>query len=851
MFNFEIKKTGIYRAIKWEKWPIFRFARAFKITFFILFLVVFLLFLYGFLLQNFSQTFNQKLLGLCFLFLAMAIIFQELRSFFSSKLKQSRTGTNLSEAVSNPEEYNLAEFLNFETARAAWEARRFCKARKLAETSATALLYFLIKDNPKLNFIFYRLLLNPQKIKSSLKSYLTGKEKGQTQEIYSEDFQKSVSGSFKIAVRKNHSIIETGDILPALADYEPVLRGVLIDSGLKSNDIENLTLWLESLEEGRNKRKKFWEYENLAKKGTLAKQWTAGYTINLDKFSTDWTDEIKRSLPEIVGHEQEIASVERILGRRQVNNVLLVGDAGTGRKSIVYALAKNSLLGQSLPEVNYKRVVELDIPKLLTECPNLEDFETGLDMIFQEAILAGNVILVIDEFHNYIGQVARPGVVDISGIISKYLHLPNFQIVAITTFAGLHQYIEQNPSILALFEKVEVSEISGRETFVFLENLVPVHERKSKKFISYQSLAEIISAAERYLPSLPFPEKAVEILDEAMVYLAANTRDSVLMPSHIDKIITQKTQIPTGELESKEKQILLNLEKLIHERIINQEEAVKEVSAALRRARADVTVRKGPMGGFLFLGPTGVGKTETSKALAEIYFGSEERMIRLDMSEFQSVPDIKRLLGEPGQEGLLTTPVRENPFSLILLDEIEKAHPNILNLFLQVLDEGHLTDGQGRKVDFKNSIIIATSNAGYLVILQALKEKTEWSSVKQKLLDSLFEAGTFRPEFINRFDAVVVFRPLSKENLLDISGLLLEKLKTNLKGKGAEFVITRALKEKIVKLGYDPTFGAREMRRVIQDKVENVLAEALLKGEIKRGGRVEIDPESFRLKINS
>jgi len=250
------------------------------------------------------------------------------------------------------------------------------------------------------------------------------------------------------------------------------------------------------------------------------------------------------------------------------------------------------------------------------------------------------------------------------------------------------------------------------------------------------------------------------------------------------------------------------------------------------------------------LGPTGVGKTETAKALAEIYFGSEERMIRLDMSEFQNVTDIPRLIGSPGEEGLLTTQVREKPFSLILLDEIEKSHPNILNLFLQVLDEGHLTDGLGRKVDFKNSIIIATSNAGYQIILKALKEKTEWSYVKDKLLDYLFEEGIFRPEFINRFDAVIVFRPLTKENLLDIAELMLQKLKKNLKEKDVEFIIALPLKEKIVELGFSPVFGAREMRRVIQDKVENVLASALLSGELKRGDRAEIEPKEFKLKIN-
>jgi len=295
---------------------------------------------------------------------------------------------------------------------------------------------------------------------------------------------------------------------------------------------------------------------------------------------------------------------------------------------------------------------------------------------------------------------------------------------------------------------------------------------------------------------------------------------------------------------------LLNLEELIHQRLINQEEAVKEVSSALRRARAEISLRKGLIGSFLFLGPTGVGKTETAKALAQIYFGAEDRMIRLDMSEFQNTEDVTRLIGSVKEEGLLTTRVRERPFSLILLDEIEKAHQNILNLFLQVLDEGHLTDGLGRKVDFKNTMVIATSNAGYQIILEAIKENSEWLKVKEKLLNFIFEKGIFRPEFINRFDGVVVFGPLSKENLLGVAELQLKKLKKSLAEKEIELIISQLLKEKIVELGYDPTFGARFMQRVIQDKISNVLATAILSGQLKRGDKVEINPEDFSLKIN-
>ena len=360
----------------------------------------------------------------------------------------------------------------------------------------------------------------------------------------------------------------------------------------------------------------------------------------------------------------------------------------------------------------------------------------------------------------------------------------------------------------------------------------------------------IVNLTGRYFPSTPFPKKAIDILEEAVVYLRT-INEKVLLPHHVAKIISDKTEIPVGKMEFKEKEVLLNLENLIHQRIINQEEAVKEISIAMRRARAGIASKKRPMGTFLFLGPTGVGKTETSKALTQIYFGSEEKMIRIDMSEFQAISDIPRLIGATSpveMQGLLTTPVRETPFSIILLDEIEKSHPNILNLFLQVFDEGHITDGQGRKIIFTNTIIICTSNAGAENIFKMVDsgEKLE----KDKLLNLLFEKRLFKPEFINRFDATVIFKPLTKENLLDIAKLMLSSLKKNLKEKEIEFIITEPLLEKIVELSYKPAFGAREMRRVIQDKVENSVAEALLSDRVVKGDKIEVDSESFEVIIN-
>ena len=817
---FELKKAKIYQAVKWERF--FWLVKILKKIFFALFVLIFLVFLYGFLPENFSVQTNRNLLGFSLIFLVLSLGSCIKEKFFEQKLKNPKI---------NPAEENLAEFLNFEVAKA------FGKSKG----SSTNFLYFLLKDNPKLKFVFSRLLLDIRLVKRELKKKLEEKL---------NSFQATFLEALKIAENKGHQRIELGDALSALAKTDLTFRRILVENNLKAEDIENLTLWLENIEEKIKQRKRFWEYENLAKRGTLAKNWTAGYTITLDRYSFDLTDSIRKKGLEFIGHKEAIELMERTLALGEINNVLLVGEPGSGKRSMIYALAQKSLLGKSLPELNYKRVVELDMPALLAQLESSEEVESVLDKIFQEVLSAGNIILLIDEFHNYIGQGVRPGVIDISGIISPYLRLSQFQIISITTYEGLHRYIEKNSSILSLFEKVEVSGISKKETLTLLEYLTFTLEKKHKVFISYPALSQIISLTDRYFPSFPFPEKAIDVLDAAAVYVASLRKEKKVLPKHIARIITEKTEIPVGEIASEEKEALLNLEDLIHQRIINQEEAVREVSTALRRARSEITIRKGPMGCFLFLGPTGVGKTETSKALAENYFGSEDKMIRLDMSEFQDIKDIPRLIGSEKETGLLTSLVRESPFSLILLDEIEKAHPNILNLFLQVLDEGHLTDGFGRKINFKNTIIIATSNAGYQVILKAIKEKTNWSMIKQELLDFLFQNGIFRPEFINRFDAMVVFQPLSKENLLDIAELMLSGLKKNLEEKGIGFVITRELKEKIVELGYNPTFGAREMRRVIQDKIENVLAEALLSGELKRGQKIGIDPTEFKLIIN-
>ncbi len=852
MFNFDLKKTSIYQSVALS--GVFRIVEVLKKLFLTLFIVSFLLFLYGFPLKIFPDETNEILLGLTIIFLTLFISFWLKQTFFNSKLKKPKIKITIEQALAEPGKYNLAEFLNFETARAVNKTFKFTKTKKLSKVSSSALFYFLLQDNPRLDFIFSRMLLNRKTIMNILKEHFkTYKNDSQkivgSQICFSESFQNIIFKSLKIAQEKKHQKIQTGDMIIALVRHNLVFQEITVISDLKIDDIENLVKWLESLEEIIKKRKKFWRWENLIKKGSLAKDWATGFTITLDRFSIDLSEIAKRRASvKTIGHQDTINAIERILSLQgETNDVLLVGEPGVGRKSIIQGLALKSLLGQTLPALNYKRVVALDIPAILAQTEGMEKIQMILDKVFQEVLAAGNIILVINDFHNFVRTEIQPGIIDITGSLSSYLPFPQFQVIAITNYAGLHKYIERKPAILNYFEKVEITEISKEETLILLERLTLFYEKKYNKFICYPTLKEIISLTDRYIPALPFPKKAIVLLDEVMVYVST-IKDKIVLPKHIAKIISEKTEIPVGKIEDKEKEILLDLENLIHEKIINQNEAVKDISTALRRARAEVTAQKGPMGTFLFLGPTGVGKTETAKALAEVYFGSEKRMIRLDMSEFQSVADISRLIGSTNEDGLLTIQVNDNPFSIILLDEIEKAHKNLLNLFLQVLDEGYLTDGLGRKVDFRNTIIIATSNAGYQVILEALKHNLEWSQLKQRLLDYIFEKAIFRPEFINRFDATVIFQPLSKENLLDITELMLQKIKKSLKEKHIEFIITNPLKEKITELGYNPAFGARELKRVIQDRVENILASALLSGNLKRGDRIEIDPVEFKLK---
>ena len=352
-----------------------------------------------------------------------------------------------------------------------------------------------------------------------------------------------------------------------------------------------------------------------------------------------------------------------------------------------------------------------------------------------------------------------------------------------------------------------------------------------------------MSAAGSFIQNVPFPEKAISLLSEVLSYVSSHALiGNVVTQDHVTEVISKKTGIPLGRIEGEEKAKLLNMEELLHNRIIGQDQAVKHVAAALRRIRSGITERKRPIGTFLFLGPTGVGKTETAKALAAVYFGSDERMIRLDMTEYQEAASINRLIGnaDTAAEAQFANAIRENPFSLVVLDELEKAHPNVMNLFLQILDEGRLTDAFEKKVSFKNTIIIATSNAGAEFIREYVKTGQNLSSIATRLLEHLMKSSIFKPEFLNRFDATIVFSPLTMDEVKQIAALMLRGLAARLENKGYVVTMEDALADEAAKRGFDQIFGARELRRFIQEKLENVIADRIIKGEYKEGDTISL-----------
>jgi len=646
-------------------------------------------------------------------------------------------------------------------------------------------------------------------------------------------------------------------------------------------------------------------------------------TKMLNQYGRDLTAQAREGLLDpILGREKEIDRIIQILSRRTKNNPCLIGESGVGKTAIVEGLAQRIADGTVPSSVQNKRVVTLDLASIVAGSKYRGEFEERIKRVLKEVMDNGSIMLFIDEMHTIIGAGGAEGAIDASNILKPSLARGEIQLIGATTLEEYRKYVEKDAALERRFQPVVVEEPTEGETFEILHGLRPYYEEHHSIKIIDEAMWAAIKMSTRYVNDRFLPDKAIDLLDEAcsrvrlrgykvpknidMVEIAleelvaqkeqaikigdiekaraigdeqkqvsdkltklrtkfnkeCSQKDLEVGEQDIAEVIAAWTKIPVQRLGEAETERLLKLEKILHERVIGQEEAVTAVAKAVKRGRVGLKSPNRPVGSFLFLGPTGVGKTELSKTLAEAVFGSEAAMIRIDMSEYMEKHSVSKLIGSPpgyvGYEdaGHLSEKVRRNPHSVVLFDEIEKAHPDVFNILLQVLDDGHITDSRGRKIHFKNTVIIMTSNIGAKAIIEpktlgfgsTINEAETYKIMKNNVLDEVKK--TFKPEFINRIDEIIVFHVLNKENIKQIVSIMLKGFVKRCEAQlNIKFIIRESVKNYIVEMGYDNKYGARPLRRTIQTKIEDAMAEELLKGMIKEGDTVELGMKNKELQF--
>ncbi len=640
--------------------------------------------------------------------------------------------------------------------------------------------------------------------------------------------------------------ISSKNVPRELLESEELFSQYLRQYDLTYEDFKKIVGYECRIWDEKNVQNDFWSAENLEKIMPVGMQWRYGYTVNLDHYAVDLSvgDPTEYRDSKLVGREDEREIVSMLLQRPDQNCALLVGPAGIGKKTLIHSLGKQIRQGELGGYFAHKRLLLLDIGSAISDCLNKgEDVENMLRNIFTEAAYAGNIILVIEHIEHYLGKQENTFHPDISLVLSEYLSLASFQLIATSTPHEYHTLIEKQESIAKYFQVVELREPSHEETLEILLEKIRWYEL-GKILFTWQALETVIRDAEKYNWHDPMPERALDLAMEVLTAWQGKQDTEFITSETINEYLTLKTGVPQGELNAGERKKLLNLEESLHRYVIGQEEAVDQIAEALRRVRSGIGDDKKPIGSFLFLGPTGVGKTETAKALARAYFGDEKHMIRLDMSEYQNPSSVDRLIGNANlnQPGQLVIHAKENPYTLLLLDEVEKAYPSVLDLFLQILDEGFVTDAFGEKINFRSMIIIATSNAGAPLIKELVQRGEDAEDIKQKVIDQVIEKGVFRVEFLNRFDGVIFFKPLNDGELRSVTKLILQKLSRRLdKEKNIEVTFGDSVVESIIASGYNPMFGARSLNRYVEHTVEDLIARKIIEGGVKRGERISVE----------
>lgn len=695
-------------------------------------------------------------------------------------------------------------------------------------------------------------------------------------------------------------------LLGLLRDEEILASRIMLNLGLSLSRMRQLLKKKMGQEPTRNQTQTL----NRRKQPTQAKQETMEGTPTLDALARDLTRQaIEQRLDPVVGRNKEVRRLVQILSRRTKNNPVLVGEPGVGKTAIVEGLAQRIIHGQVPEDMLHKRVMMLDMGSLVAGTKFRGEFEERLKKIIDEIYNDGHIILFIDEIHTLIGAGSAEGSVDASNILKPALARGEIQLIGATTLNEYQKYVEKDSALERRLAKVQVDEPSQEEAVQILQGLRPRYEEHHGLRISDEAIEAAVTMSVRYIHSRQLPDKAIDLIDEsaAKVRLDASDKPSkvadlqnelvrvnaekeeaiynqafeqaaqlrleerkiaeklaqaqqkqienqelqVVSAEDVAEVVSQWTGVPVQQIAKKESQRLMDLEKILHQRVVGQDKAVVAVSRAIRRARSGLKDPNRPIGSFMFLGPTGVGKTELAKALAQAMFGSEDALIRVDMSEFMEKYSTSRLIGSPpgyvGYEegGQLTEKVRTKPYSVILLDEVEKAHPDIFNILLQVLDDGYLTDAKGRKVDFRNTILIMTSNLGATQLREeksvgfnAVDQSKDQRAMEKRILEELKKA--YRPEFLNRIDETVVFNSLDASEIHEIVKIMSRQIVARMAEQGIQLKITPSAIDVIGKAGFDPEYGARPIRRALQREIEDKLSEALISGQVQLGDAVTI-----------
>lgn len=646
-----------------------------------------------------------------------------------------------------------------------------------------------------------------------------------------------------------------------------------------------------------------------------------GSTPNLDSFSRDLTEAAREGrMDPVIGRETEMKRVIQILSRRTKNNPCLIGEPGVGKTAVVEGLAQMIVSGDVPETIAKKRVVSLDLSGMVAGSKYRGEFEERIKKVLSEVKDHGNILLFIDEIHTIIGAGGAEGAIDASNILKPSLARGEIQLIGATTVEEYRKYVEKDAALERRFQPVMVEEPTEDESVDILRGLKSRYEDHHRVTITDGAVKEAVKLSARYINDRFLPDKAIDLIDEASSKLRLTvytepeeikkleselkmlelqkeeaikgesyekaglikkkqlkkkqkieklrqdwqdekeSRKLVVGENEIADIVSDWTKIPVRKLAEEESERLLKLEAILHQRVVGQEEAVTAVSRAIRRGRVGLKDPKRPIGSFLFLGPTGVGKTELSKALSEAMFGTENALIRVDMSEYMEKHSVSKMIGSPpgyvgyDEGGQLSEKVRRNPYSVILFDEIEKAHPDVFNILLQILDDGHITDAQGRKIDFKNTVLIMTSNAGaeniispkHLGFAAVANADTDYKFMKERVMEEV--KRIFKPEFINRIDEIIVFHPLNRDNIKEIAQIMMSTIIKRTKEQlGVSLDVSDSAKDYLAEKGYDEKYGARPLRRTIQNKVEDKLSEEILEGRVLNGNEVSIQKEGEEL----